>query len=724
MVTGRLRGVIRTLRKVSLSANSPPLTDGELLQLFISRRDESAFEALLRRHGPMVLATCRRLLVNAHDAEDAFQATFLILVRKATSIVPRDMVGNWLYGVACRAALKVKTAAARRRVKESNVPRREPAPDNTWNDLLPLLDAELGRLPQKYRVAVVLCDLEGKSRTEAARQLGLPVGTLSTRVMRGRALLAKKLARHGLGVSAGALAMSLTANAGPACLPVALAAKTLAAAALYAGKKTAAAMVSANVLTITEGVLKSMLLKKLNIATAVLLALTMIGTGAGFFSVSTSAGDSTGRPGREAAQLTPQVPPNSEETWFTENFAVHAPTLEAARRVGRAAERYRKEQALAWLGKELPRWSERCPIDVKIRPGSSERSTTFAFYGGSVVKQHMNLQGSLTRILQADLPHQMAHVVFSNFFKCPVPRWADSGAATLSSDNAERNRHEEELLQALNSPKLFFSLNQLFTQRDYPKDVALFFAESYSISRFLVDRNDRRTFVRFVAQGMRDGWDEAVRTHYDFANAKELQRAWLRSIAKSSQRKSAPGEPVNDPEHDNGSATGAAWRVMGLELEVAGRTEVETVNRQLQGGLRVIAVRPHSTAAVAGIRPGDILVGLHQWETLDLESVPYAIAYCQGAKIEPVSFYIVRNKQVRRGSFSLAEERPESRRMPAMDQSRREPVQTLAEARREVSNLMRRVEEGDRQTVLEILGAIEKGVRDLRKKLERTHEQR
>ena len=125
MATGRLRGVIRKLRKLSLSANSPTLTDGELLQLFISRRDESAFEALLRRHGPMVLATCRRLLVHTHDAEDAFQATFLILVRKATSIVPRDMVGNWLYGVACRAALKVKTAAARRRLKESNVPRRE-----------------------------------------------------------------------------------------------------------------------------------------------------------------------------------------------------------------------------------------------------------------------------------------------------------------------------------------------------------------------------------------------------------------------------------------------------------------------------------------------------------------------------------------------------------------------------------------------------------------------
>src|SRR5262249_4084004 len=159
----------------------------------------AAFAALVRRHGPMVLGVCRRVLHNPHDADDAFQATFLVLVKKASAVVPRELVGHWLYGVAYRTALKAKTLAARRRRPERQVREmsRQPArEEEVWNDLRPLLDRELDRLPEKLRALVVLCELEGKSRKEAARQLGLAEGTVSSRLARARVLLAKRLARR------------------------------------------------------------------------------------------------------------------------------------------------------------------------------------------------------------------------------------------------------------------------------------------------------------------------------------------------------------------------------------------------------------------------------------------------------------------------------------------------------------------------------------------------
>src|SRR5437660_2715419 len=169
MTGGTLR--VGRLRRLLPVAAGPEPSDGQLLHGFCTRRDEAAFAALVRRHGPMVLGVCRRVLRNEHDAEDAFQATFLVLARKAASVRPREMVGNWLYGVAYRTALEARRAAARRRRKESQV--REPAQaetaDDRWQELRPVLDRELAGLPDRYRVALVLCDLEGKTRKEVAR---------------------------------------------------------------------------------------------------------------------------------------------------------------------------------------------------------------------------------------------------------------------------------------------------------------------------------------------------------------------------------------------------------------------------------------------------------------------------------------------------------------------------------------------------------------------------
>jgi RNA polymerase sigma factor (sigma-70 family) len=204
MLASRLNNGLQCLRRAALLRDGAGLADGQLLECFVTRREEAAFEAIVRRHGPMVMGVCRRVLGNRHDAEDAFQATFLVLVRKAGAIMSRELLANWLYGVAYNTALKAKAATARRRVCErrgrpalvAEMSETKAAGQDLWSDLRPVLDVELSRLPDKYRVPIILCDLEGKTRKEAARQLGWPEGTLSGRLARGRRLLAAKLTRR------------------------------------------------------------------------------------------------------------------------------------------------------------------------------------------------------------------------------------------------------------------------------------------------------------------------------------------------------------------------------------------------------------------------------------------------------------------------------------------------------------------------------------------------
>src|SRR5262245_1970832 len=174
--------VLHHLRRAALMRSHEELSDGQLLEGFVTRRDGAAFETLVRRHGPMVLGVCRRLIGNEQDAEDAFQATFLVLSRKAASVLPREAVGNWLWGVAYRTARRAKALASRRWANEKQVKTMPQPPveaTDTMQDLEPILDEELGRLPDKYRLPLVLCDLEGRSRKEVAKHLKLREGTLS-----------------------------------------------------------------------------------------------------------------------------------------------------------------------------------------------------------------------------------------------------------------------------------------------------------------------------------------------------------------------------------------------------------------------------------------------------------------------------------------------------------------------------------------------------------------
>jgi RNA polymerase sigma factor (sigma-70 family) len=242
-------------------------SDGQLLGQFLARHDKAAFAALVGRHGPMVLAVCQRILGNASDAEDAFQATFLVLVRKAASLSSRRVLGDWLHGVARHTALNARRAAARRHAKEQFMARPEAQSQDVRPDWLPILDEALSRLPTKYRLAIVLCDLECRSRREVAQRLGWPEGTVAGRLSRGRALLAKELARRGLAVSSGLLAAALGHCAAAAAVPSALAASTIQAASLLVmGTGAVQGALPAKAAALADTVVKTMFLSKIKVA--------------------------------------------------------------------------------------------------------------------------------------------------------------------------------------------------------------------------------------------------------------------------------------------------------------------------------------------------------------------------------------------------------------------------------------------------------------------------
>jgi RNA polymerase sigma factor (sigma-70 family) len=254
-----------------------------LLEAFLARRDEAAFAALVQRHGPMVLGVCRRLLRNSHDAEDAFQATFLVLARKAAAVVPREGVAGWLYGVARRTALEARAVLARRRRREQQaVTMPEPAAEaEEPRDWKQVFDEEIRRLPARYRTAVILCELEGRSRKEAARQLRVPEGTLSSRLAEARKMLGRRLALRGVEATAvAALAEGLSGQA-PAQVPLTLAAATVRGCLLAGAGRTSAEGLTAAAFALADRVLRRLLLDRLKVLGGVLVLLALVGTAAG-----------------------------------------------------------------------------------------------------------------------------------------------------------------------------------------------------------------------------------------------------------------------------------------------------------------------------------------------------------------------------------------------------------------------------------------------------------
>jgi RNA polymerase sigma factor (sigma-70 family) len=305
MSKAQLHTIIRHLNRSLSQAGEEGLTDGQLLENFVGRRDEGAFELLVWRHGAMVLGTCRRLLRDAQEAEDALQATFLVLARKAGSIRRGQSVGGWLHRVATRLAFRTRTRAAKQprcQPLEHDVPGPPSADELAWADLRPVLDEEVNRLPEKYRQPVVLCYLEGQTNEEAARRLGCPRGTILSRLARGRERLRSRLTRRGITLASGTLAALLASEATAATLPAPLVPLTVTAALSFAKGAAVAGLVSARAAAWTEGALHAMFLSKLKVITATALVLVVLGAGGGLLSHKLAAQRVRDNPGQRVAQ--------------------------------------------------------------------------------------------------------------------------------------------------------------------------------------------------------------------------------------------------------------------------------------------------------------------------------------------------------------------------------------------------------------------------------------
>jgi len=317
------------------------LSDGQLLQRYLARRDEAAFAALVQRYAGLVLGVCRRVLRDGHAAEDAFQATFLVLVRRASSLDKTGSLSSWLYGVAYRTALKARGKEARQRNRDRQAVRSAAVQSNgerVWSDLQPVLDEELHRLPSKYRLALVLCYLEGKTHQQAARELGWPSGSMSRRVERAREILRGHLEKRGLLLSTGLLFALIgkqqTAAAGELVVRTAQ-------AAMYFGPgcSSSAAAVSPGVAALAEKTLLTFSVSKLKISViaSVALLLSLVGLfggsgrSAGFSAFNLLGQHQAGPCG--SSQLSPESPPDVTLDWKLRHTipasgeAVHAVTF-------------------------------------------------------------------------------------------------------------------------------------------------------------------------------------------------------------------------------------------------------------------------------------------------------------------------------------------------------------------------------------------------------------
>jgi RNA polymerase sigma factor (sigma-70 family) len=271
--------VVQQLRQFVENEPTAGLRDAHLLERFKTHHDESAIAELIQRHGPLVYGVCRRVLQNDHDAEDALQAVFLVLARRAAAIRKPASLASWLYGVALRLAMKMKTDASKRRRRESSAPAAPPTtPDDlSWREFQGALDEELGRLPESQRQPLLLCYLQGLSQEEAAAQLGWPRGTLKRRLERGREALRKRLTRRGLTLTAGLLAVLPAQDSLAAALPPTIRTSLPQAAALFAARsKPVAGLVTEHVIALAEGTLRSMTAARVKSMAIVLMLLAVI----------------------------------------------------------------------------------------------------------------------------------------------------------------------------------------------------------------------------------------------------------------------------------------------------------------------------------------------------------------------------------------------------------------------------------------------------------------
>jgi RNA polymerase sigma factor (sigma-70 family) len=552
MPTSALAPMLRHVRKL---AGAHAHIDAELLSRFVRGADPDALDTLIRRHGPMVLGLCRRIVGNNHDADDAFQATFLVFVRSAAKLKRPELVANWLFGVARRVALKARARMQRNRRREGPISEDcgIPNPDPERSEILPLLDDAIAGLPAKYRVPTVLCYLQGHSHAETALRLGCAPGTVATRLARAKTRLRARLLKMGVTSSLASSALSLPTEGFSAAVPPIL----LRAACSYGSKTVGTAIaIPASILTLTEGLGHTMVIPTWKLVIAAFVTVGAASAGGTALLVPMMANE----PPIQSQPRTPGPPAasapksNDEESdkphvCGTLNFVVSGPSARVTRLVAEAAEDWRSRHAMQWLGKELPPWTRPCPIKLTLRPQGHFGSTkiNYDFKGGTEILS-MELQGSLDGILANSLPHEITHAVLATYLRKPIPRWADEGAATLAEDVDEQELHAK-LMREHVSKQESIPLRRMLTIREYSEvvNVMVMYVQGHSIVQFLVERKDKPTLLKFLDRGMTEGWDAAAKQQYGFATVEKLEEAWLKDLE---DRKIGAGDrtPIKDGE--------------------------------------------------------------------------------------------------------------------------------------------------------------------------------
>jgi hypothetical protein len=233
----------------------------------------------------------------------------------------------------------------------------------------------------------------------------------------------------------------------------------------------------------------------------------------------------------------------------TQNFIIEAPTPELAEKIGKAAEHYRRELAIDWIGSPMPNWSRPCPIRAEVSSGlGAGGATSFVFdkVNGKdeVFGWDMKIQGSEERVLDSVLPHEITHTIFASYFRRPLPRWADEGACTTVEHQSERNKTQQMLIQFLRSGH-GIAFHEMFAMKEYPADVLPLYAQGYSLARFLIEQGGRQKFIDFVGQGMKtDNWSNDIKDHYGFENLADLQNRWLDWVKQGSPSIAAKPEEL------------------------------------------------------------------------------------------------------------------------------------------------------------------------------------
>jgi hypothetical protein len=302
--------------------------------------------------------------------------------------------------------------------------------------------------------------------------------------------------------------------------------------------------------------------------------------------------------------------------YATRNFLVTAPTAETAHQVADAAEHYRKELAKAWLGRELPPWSARCPIKVNVGQLGAGGSTTFTFHPSAtgpaeVTGWKMQIQGSLERILDSVLPHEISHTIFACHFRRPLPRWADEGAATLAEHESEKRRQILTLRQVMGTRRRM-PLRQLLGIREYPsamQDLLTLYAEGYSLAELLVQEKGKERYLRFLADAHVAGWDQALRENYGYQSIEVLEERWQKWIMAGSPEINAdngvlvaayaPASSERRPAARQTGAANAVVRGQSPDRDEQAKQQAAPATPELPGPLEAPSPRRKTEAPVA-----------------------------------------------------------------------------------------------------------------------------